>query len=98
MKTATVHQAKTHLSRLLKDVQAGESVTILNGRTPVAMLTAIASPRARRPRAGTRTSEPVRYADDAFRALTDEELKEWSRENNLKPIDINKLLCPTTPS
>lgn len=34
----TVREAKTHLSRLLRRVEAGESITILRGREPVAML------------------------------------------------------------
>ena len=50
MKTATIHQTKTHLSRLLKEVQAGETVVILNGSTPVARLTALDRPVTRRPR------------------------------------------------
>lgn len=34
----TVQEAKTQLSRLLRRVEAGESVTIRRGRDPVAML------------------------------------------------------------
>ena len=77
MKTATIHQTKTHLSRLLKEVQAGETIVILNGSTPVARLTALDRPVARLPKVGTRTSPPVRYASDAFRPLADDELQEW---------------------
>tara|TARA_Y100000588_G_scaffold387929_1_gene486954 strand:+ start:278 stop:520 length:243 start_codon:yes stop_codon:yes gene_type:complete len=78
MKTATTHQAKTHLSRLLKEVQAGETIIILSGNLPVAQLTAIEpSATKRRPKVGTHTSEPVRYTEDAFRPLVDEELEEW---------------------
>ena len=77
MKTATIHQAKTHLSRMLKEVQAGETIVILNGSTPVAKLTAVAPSESRRPKVGTRTSPPVRYTADAFEPLTDDQLKEW---------------------
>ena len=77
MKTATIHQTKTHLSRLLKEVQAGETIVILNGSTPVAKLAALDRPVQRRPRVGTRTSPPVRYSSDAFRPLGAEELREW---------------------
>lgn len=77
MKTATTHQAKTHLSRLLKEVQKGETVIILSGNVPVAQLTAVGPVEAKRPPVGTRTSEPVRYAEDAFAPLTDEELQAW---------------------
>ena len=77
MKTATIHQTKTHLSRMLKEVQAGETIVILNGSTPVAKLTPLDLPVARRPKVGTRTSPPVRYSSDAFRPLSAEELQEW---------------------
>ena len=77
MKTTTIHHAKTHLSRILRDVQAGESVIILNGRTPVAKLIPVEPRPTMRPPAGTRTSEPVHHADDAFEPLKGEELEEW---------------------
>lgn len=35
----TVQEAKTQLSRLLRQVEAGESVTIRRGKDPVAILT-----------------------------------------------------------
>lgn len=38
MKTVNVHDAKTHLSRLLKDVQNGEEVIIARKNVPVAKL------------------------------------------------------------
>ncbi len=34
----TVQEAKTHLSRLLRRVEAGESVTIRRGREPIVKL------------------------------------------------------------
>ena len=77
MKTVTTHQAKTHLSRLLKDVQAGETVVILSGSAPVAKLIAVRPERAVRPPVGTLTSPEVRYTEDAFQPLTDDELKAW---------------------
>ena len=77
MKTVTTHQAKTHLSRLLKEVQAGETIVILSGSAPVAQLIAIRPERASRPPVGTRTSPKVGYTQNAFRPLTDDELKAW---------------------
>jgi prevent-host-death family protein len=44
----TVQEAKTHLSRLLRRVEAGEDVVIRRGREPVAMLVRMP------PRAGKR--------------------------------------------
>ena len=77
MKTVTTHQAKTHLSRLLREVQAGETVVILSGSAPMAQLVAVRPEKASRPPVGTLTSSEVRHSEDAFRPLTDEELKVW---------------------
>ncbi len=77
MKTTTTHKAKTHLSRMLKEVQRGETIIILNGTTPVAKLTAIEPSPTHRPKVGTVTSAPVCYGPDAFDPMTDEELAEW---------------------
>ena len=77
MKTTTTHEAKTHLSRLIREVQAGETVVILSGQKPVAKLTAIADVPRRRPRVGTVTSGPISYSPDAFAPLTPGELDEW---------------------
>ena len=77
MKTATTHQAKTHLSRLLKEVQTGETVIILSGNVPVAQLTSVEASSPKRPKVGTHTSEPVGYTEESFRPLRDGELGEW---------------------
>lgn len=77
MKTVTTHHAKTHLSRLLREVQAGETVVILSGSAPMAQLVAVRPAEAVRPQVGTPTSSPVQFAEDAFRPLTDDELKVW---------------------
>jgi len=37
-RTVTVHEAKTHLSRLLRALEAGEEIIIARGDTPVARL------------------------------------------------------------
>ena len=78
MKTATTHYAKTHLSRLLKEVQNGETIVILHGSVPVGKLTAADdSPAHKRPKVGTVTSPPVRYHGDAFAPLDSTQLEEW---------------------
>lgn len=40
MRTVNVHEAKTHLSRLLENVEAGEVVTIARAGKPIADLVA----------------------------------------------------------
>lgn len=44
----TVQEAKTHLSRLLRKVEAGESVVIRRGSEPIAVLSAVKVTRDRR--------------------------------------------------
>lgn len=38
MKSVSIHEAKTHLSRLIRAVEAGETVIVSRGQTPVAQL------------------------------------------------------------
>jgi prevent-host-death family protein len=46
--TINVHEAKTHLSRLLVRVEAGEEIVIARAGHPIAVLTRIEPPRKRR--------------------------------------------------
>jgi prevent-host-death family protein len=75
--TVTIHQAKTHLSRLLQQVQLGEEVTVCRGKHPVAKLVPADSVRAARPKVGIPTSPRFTIPEDAFAPLTDSELKDW---------------------
>jgi prevent-host-death family protein len=43
VKTVNVHEAKTHLSRLLSDVELGERITIARDGVPVAQLVPVTS-------------------------------------------------------
>lgn len=81
MKTITTHAAKTHLSKLLKEVQQGESYVILNGKQPVGKLTGVHVVKEKRPSVGTVTSGPVQYDADTFAPLSNEELKDWGLES-----------------
>jgi prevent-host-death family protein len=77
MKTVTVHEAKTHLSRLLAEVEKGREFTICRGSQPVARLAPLRDEPPSRPKVGEVTSERVKYSDDCFAPLTDEDLKQW---------------------
>lgn len=77
MKTATTYQAKTHLSQLIREVQGGQTVTILNGKTPVAQLSAVDPGIRTRPQVGTITSDRIEYEDAVFAPLDDQALKDW---------------------
>ena len=48
MQTINIHEAKTHLSRLVEGVAAGEEVIIAKAGRPVACLVALAKPAGRR--------------------------------------------------
>ncbi len=47
-KTVNVHEAKTHLSKLLERVQLGEEIVIARSGKPVARLVAVKEPGRRR--------------------------------------------------
>jgi len=78
MKTVNVHEAKTHLSALLSEVEQGEDIVIARNGTPVARLVRV-QPRAR-PEPGSWNRQPgwenVRFDPAVFAPMTDEELKE----------------------
>lgn len=73
----TVHQAKTHLSRLLQNVEAGQDVLICRGKVPVARLISATGQTTAPPPVGIATSEPFEIPTDAFAPLSDSELREW---------------------
>jgi prevent-host-death family protein len=47
MKSVSIHEAKTHLSQLLRQVEAGETIIVSRGRTPVAQLVPFQASRRR---------------------------------------------------
>ncbi len=74
MTTVNVHEAKTHLSRLLKRVEAGEDVVIARNGNPVAQLVSCQKRGKRKPgsMAGLFT-----VPDSFFDPLPEEELAAW---------------------
>jgi prevent-host-death family protein len=70
-----IHQAKTHLSRLLQRVAAGEEVTIARAGVPVARLVAIHTRKKVRPLGMDRGR--VWVADDFDAPLPDDLLREF---------------------
>ena len=72
----TVHQAKTHFSKLLKEAEAGKEVVVMRGSKPVAKLVPIELPVPKRRTPGG--FEDLVHADDSvFDPLTDEQLVEY---------------------
>ncbi len=74
MVTVNVHHAKTHLSRLLGQVEAGEEVIIARNGNPVARLVSCKKRRKRKP--GSMTGL-FTVPDSFFDPLPEEELAAW---------------------
>jgi prevent-host-death family protein len=78
MVTATVFEAKTRLSELLKKAQNGEAVVITSGRakTPVARLEAIAP--VKKKRLGVLETPGFALGEGFFAPLPEDELGLWN--------------------
>lgn len=48
MRVVNIHEAKTHLSRLIEDAVSGEEIIIARGNQPVVRLVVVESARAAR--------------------------------------------------
>lgn len=75
----TVHQAKTHFSRLLKEAEAGQEVIVMRGTKPVAKLVPIveSQPEPETPfRLAGAYRGKISWTEDAFDPMTDQELIE----------------------
>ncbi len=68
-----VHEAKTHLSRLLEQAHAGEEIILAKAGKPYARLVPLAAAPSRR-QAGRLAG---RLGDGFFDALADDELRAW---------------------
>ena len=77
MVIVNVHQAKTQLSRLLAQVEAGEDIVVARRGKPVARLVPF-EPRGER-RADVLKGKVV-IPDSFFDPLPEEELKSWEGE------------------
>ncbi len=77
MLTITTHEAKTHLSRYLARVDAGEEIIIARGKTPIARLSPLTEPPPHtRPKVGETLGDRFAIPDDALAPLSDESLRE----------------------
>ncbi len=74
--TVSVHEAKTHLSRLIEQVLAGEEVTVTRNREPVIRLVA-AVPARKKSLLGAMAGRLGPIPDSFFEPLSEEELVAW---------------------
>jgi prevent-host-death family protein len=72
----SVHDAKTHLSKLLARVEAGEVITIARGKTPVAKLVP-AAPKGKREFGAMRGKFSI--GPEFFDPLPEEEFNLWEK-------------------
>jgi prevent-host-death family protein len=75
-----VHEAKTHLSRLLKRVSAGEEITISRAGVPVAKLIAVAPALGMRPLGAMQGQ--ISIGDDFDAPLPDDILASFYAEDS----------------
>lgn len=73
-RTYTIHEAKTHLSRLIAAVEAGEEVVIARGKTPAARLVPIVAKPKRVP--GLWKGK-IDIGPEFFEPMPEEELALW---------------------
>lgn len=76
MKTVTIHQAKTNLSKLIKKAAEGEEVIIARGSEPVAQLVAL-KPAKKGPRQPGALKGKLVVGPEFFEPLPDDELEAW---------------------
>lgn len=75
MKIVTIHAAKTHLSQLLAEVEAGEEIVLARGKTPIAKLSPYKAPAEGR-KFGSMKGQ-LSIGPEFFEPLPEEELKLW---------------------
>jgi prevent-host-death family protein len=71
MATVTIHEAKTHFSKLIQRVLSGEEIIVAKGRMPVVKL--VPMPEARKKRIPGNAKEIVKWISPDF----DEPLEEF---------------------
>lgn len=78
MTTVSMHEAKTHLSRLVCQAEAGEDIIITRDKVPVARLVPIQpAPIQREP---GRLRGKIILDAGFFEPLSDDDLKAWNGE------------------
>jgi prevent-host-death family protein len=75
MKTFTIHEAKTNLSKLIEEACQGEEVVIARGAEPVVRLIPISDVKGRRKPGALKGKLQVGL--EFFEPLSDEEISRW---------------------
>jgi prevent-host-death family protein len=75
MKTVTIHQAKTNLSRLIERACDGEEIIIARGSEPVARLVPLSDRKGRRQPGSLKGK--LHVGPEFFEPLPEAELRAW---------------------
>lgn len=81
MATVTVHEAKTHLSRLIAQALEGEEVVIARGKVPAVKLVPVEAPAKFRRKPGA-LKGLIGFDESFFDPLPDDELALWNGEGD----------------
>ncbi|MEI6490926.1 MAG: prevent-host-death protein [Verrucomicrobiota bacterium] len=71
--TVTVHEAKTHLSRILHAMEAGEEVLVCRGKQLVAKIVPANAVEKKNPPVGVPTSAGFEIPADAFAPMNEQQ-------------------------
>jgi prevent-host-death family protein len=85
MPTYTVHEAKTHLSKLIERAERGEEVIIARGDKPAVRITAIEDKRKPKRQPGAFKGQIVIH-DSFWEPMTEEELALWEEGHENDPL------------
>lgn len=77
MRMVNVHQAKTHLSRLIDEAHAGETIVLAKAGKPWARLMPLAPPAPQRIPGRLRSRGPLSQPDVLLEAMDPGELDSW---------------------
>ncbi|MBC7986720.1 MAG: type II toxin-antitoxin system Phd/YefM family antitoxin [Sphingomonadaceae bacterium] len=97
MTTVTIHQAKTHLSRLLAAVEAGQEIVIARGKNEIAKIVPLKPVTKKKRELGWlahELSSPGKdpLEDGFWDPLPEEDLALWEGENEAKWKDFSSTL------
>ena len=85
MRIVNVHQAKTHLSRLIDEAHAGETIVLAKAGKPWARLMPLAPPAPQRIPGRLRSRGPLRQPDLLLQPLDAGELELWDSGSLMPP-------------
>jgi prevent-host-death family protein len=77
MRVVNVHQAKTHLSRLIDEAHAGETIVLAKAGKPWARLMPLAPPAPQRVPGRLRRQGPLSQPDVLLEPMDPNELASW---------------------